>query len=198
MPLGDSITYGTNGDATAGYLGYLLTKFPTVIPVGSISNPGAITLTALDKNHSEGHGAFWPGDLRKGLADWLAADGAVDAILCHAGTNGESLGGPTAANEIRTMYNIFMAHNPAGIMLIADPIIPPRTTSDAYPGWLDQNKYIAAMVPMLPRAIAVSMADFTDADLFPGQDLHPQASGYEKMAAAWAGALTTLKLEQAP
>ena len=104
MPLGDSITYGTDGGGggtNAGYRGPLYNLLTasghTLQYVGSqTNNPGALPITPINETHHEGHSGCQTGDVTNGVLHgvktvasggqgWLTVN--PDLILLDIGTN---------------------------------------------------------------------------------------------------------------
>jgi hypothetical protein len=187
MPLGDSVTHGNGYDIGGGYRQYLWTALPAVIPIGTSTLNPLPNLVGYD--HQEGHpGATLP-QLAAGIAGWLATTGPADAILLHGGTNDT---GDDVANAaaVVTIYQAMIAANPRAILFVASPIIPNRNPT-LVPLHDSLVAAVAAVLPTLPRAIAVPMPELDPAVDF-ADDFHPDASGYLRMANAWKAALAAI------
>ena len=204
MPLGDSITNGSNSgvvpDSQQYYLSYrkalrdkLTDRGYQIDYVGSQVSGNAIF---SDAQH-EGHGG-WVADggsadvsIRPNVYNFLVANPA-DIILLHIGTNDISAG-HGSADDVRLILDEIDRYSPdvwvvlALIINRATPPCPLCTTTTAY------NDALDAMVQtrLNDKIVIVDMENGAGLDyrLYPAGDmydtLHPFASGYEKMADAW-------------
>ncbi|WP_307834482.1 cellulose binding domain-containing protein [Paractinoplanes lichenicola] len=194
MPLGDSITAGPgcwraklwNRLQTAGYTNV---DFVGTQSDGGGCNPGY----AYDSDH-EGHGGFSATGIAANnqLPPWLAA-ARPDVVLMHLGTNDMWGGYIPLADKLTAFTKLvgqMRAANPAVKVVVAQ-IIPisaaacstcpadVRALNDAIPGWA--------------AGLSTSQSPITVADLWTGYDavadntdgIHPNDTGFRKMADAW-------------
>ncbi|XVU22921.1 cellulose binding domain-containing protein [Actinoplanes sp. CA-054009] len=194
MPLGDSITAGPgcwraklwNRLQTAGYTNL---DFVGTQSDGGGCNPGY----AYDTDH-EGHGGFSATGIAANdqLPPWLAA-ARPDVVLMHLGTN-DMWGGyiplTDKLNAFTKLIGQMRAANPAVKVVVAQ-IIPisaaacgtcpadVKALNDAIPGWA--------------AGLTSGQSPITVADLWTGYDavadntdgIHPNDTGFRKMADAW-------------
>lgn len=220
MPLGDSITQGTLTSTTppvgqaVGYrrklyndlVGFSNNRFGVNF-VGSEAEGLSASPAIGDADH-EGHGGMCAGGLpcpsgtlTAGIRGWLDANPA-DIVLLHAGTN--DLGNrptDTSASGITTLLDeidVWEATNHPVTVFVARIIkdVPGAGTDrpvDAY------NNSITDIVAArtADRLVLVDMQDGANLNYGDGQfradmadNLHPNASGYDKMAAKWLTELT--------
>ncbi|WP_433728070.1 cellulose binding domain-containing protein [Actinoplanes sp. CA-051413] len=199
MPLGDSITAGT-GCWRAKLWHQLQTSGHTAIDfVGGVSDGGGCNPGyPYDFDH-EGHGGF----SATGIADnnqlpaWLAA-ARPDVVLMHLGTNDMWGGYIPLATKLAAFTKLvgqMRTANPAMKIIVAQ-IIPMSAAAcatcpadvvalnNAIPGW-------AAGLTTVQSPVVV-------ADLWTGYDavadnvdgVHPNDTGYQKMAAGWYSVLS--------
>ncbi|MFD5319616.1 SGNH/GDSL hydrolase family protein [Streptomyces sp. NPDC127098] len=186
MPLGDSITDGFNvpGGYRIGLWDRLVAAGTTVDFVGSMSN-GPSSLG--DRDH-EGHSGWTIAGIDGNVSRWLSTY-APQTILLHIGTNdiyGPDPGG--APNRLATLVNRITTQLPQSWLFLA--------TITPLPAWDQTVRAFNATIPGLVqsqvnagrRVRLVDMyAALTNADIADG--VHPNATGYNKMAAAWYTAL---------
>lgn len=194
MPLGDSITDGT-AVGTAGYGGYRLPLYNSLTAagynvdyIGSLTNNGA---SIPDKNH-EGHGGWRIDQLDSNILGWLGTMEDPDVVLMHIGTNdfGQSFNTATAIDRLDGLIlkiatarpfchiivtNLMERGEPANanIQALFNPYVEARVNAHAGAG---------RRVTFLDMRSAVPLSDMPDA-------LHPNQTGYDKMAAAWLPAI---------
>jgi lysophospholipase L1-like esterase len=189
MPLGDSITDGFN--VPGGYRINLWQRMAadrlTVDFVGSGANGPA----ALGDHDHEGHSGWKIRDLDANITGWLRQS-APRTVLLHIGTN-DINGNDDVANapaRLSALIDKIRTLAPAAELFVATitPIADPasdqraRTFNAAVPGIVAQKG---------PRTHLVDLhAALTPADLADG--LHPNAGGYDKMAARWYAALQSV------
>ena len=204
MPLGDSITHGSDSgvipDSQPYYLSYrkalkekLADREYQIDYVGGRVSGDAIF---SDAQH-EGHGGWVAdgdspyGSIRQNVYNFLEANPA-DIILLHIGTNDVNAG-HASANDIRLILDEIDRHSPdvwvvlALIINQADPPCPLCTTTTAYNDAVDAM----ARARLNDRIVIVDMENGAGLDYrrYPSGDMydtiHPFASGHEKMADAW-------------
>ncbi|WP_027344609.1 RICIN domain-containing protein [Hamadaea tsunoensis] len=189
MPLGDSITDGFN--VPGGYriglwqrlaAGGYLTDF-----VGSGSNGPA----NLGDHDHEGHSGWRIDQLDANIVGWIQ-QANPRTILLHIGTNdiGQNYDVANAPARLSALIDKIRATAPLVELYVAQLI--PR--SDA--GQEAQSQTFNAALPAIvagkgSRTHLVDMhSALTTADLADG--LHPNATGYDKMAARWYAALQSV------
>lgn len=214
LPLGDSITdgFGTPG----GYRIKLAQNFGGNLKFAGSQSNGPANLA--DKHH-EGHSGYRidqvDGDL-KGLVSsspapdtdnggyWLTGDhntgrGAVSPtyILLHIGTNDATQGATAATMQARLtqLLGDLKTDLPDAQLIVASLI--PRTDNNAQE--LVEEQYNAAM----PAIVAAMGARFHFLDMhavLSASDLadgvHPNITGYNKMADAWYGAIQAISVPE--
>ncbi len=194
MPLGDSITDGTAYGA-AGFGGYrgtldtLLTSAGYNVDfVGTQTNNGE---NIPDHDH-EGHSGWQIGQLDSNIAGWFNAIAPPDVVLMHIGTNDFGGGNdtPNAINRLDALIlkiatlrpyahivvtNIMERAEPlnASIQSQFNPFVQARVNAHAAAG---------RRVTFLDMRAACPLADMPD-------QLHPNQTGYDKMAGAWRTAV---------
>jgi lysophospholipase L1-like esterase len=214
MPLGDSITDGYpdtaahNCGVTTPYSAYqgsyriaLGQKYPagTIQYVGSLSNGPA---GMAGGNAHEGHCGWWiknntvtPGDdLYSHIDGWLAS-AKPDIILLQIGTNDITNGASdqTAATNLGLLIDKITADMPDAKLLVST--IPPL--------YKDPTNYNTLLKSVVSAKITagkhVYQVDNFGAGLtypadyqYDGGEVHPNTSGYTKIAASWASVLTSV------
>ena len=207
MPLGDSVTAGSGSGAYRRRLfGLLAAAYPgrAIDFVGTASDRASAPLP--DRNH-EGHGGYAIGDLlanldgddgrwNNGGGHWLTGTATRPAIvpsvvLLHAGTN--DVPDPVTPAGLRDRLDDLIekitSRRPDARLLVADPIVradAAEPKSAAYGALIPA--LVAKHAALGRRVTFVDMhSRLTTADLSDG--LHPNATGEDKMADAWAAAI---------
>jgi lysophospholipase L1-like esterase len=192
MPLGDSITDGFTvpGGYRIGLWQRLVAANYTVDFVGSLSN-GPSTLG--DHDH-EGHSGWRIDQIDANIVSWLQAT-TPHTILLHIGTNDvlQNLNLATAPQRLSTLLDHIIATAPTAEVFVAT-IIPlsnaaqeanVRTFNAAIPGIVQTKAAGGAHVHLVDMHAALTAADLADG-------IHPNATGYDKMAAVWYSALQSV------
>ncbi|WP_436764268.1 ricin-type beta-trefoil lectin domain protein [Streptosporangium sp. V21-05] len=189
MPLGDSITDGFNvsGGYRVGLWQRMVSGQYTVDFVGSGFNGPA----SLGDHDHEGHSGWRIHDLDANIVGWLR-NSAPRTILLHIGTNdmGQNYDVAGAPGRLSALIDKIRANAPVVELFVAqivpagDPSLEARirTFNAALPGIVAQKGPMTHLVDM--------HSGFTTADLADG--LHPNAGGYDKMAARWFSALQSV------
>jgi lysophospholipase L1-like esterase len=193
MPLGDSITYGSGGTANlGGYRGTLYTSLAAAgYTVDYIGTQTGNSSGLADQDH-EGHGGWRIDQLDANMTGWLASLADPDVVLMHIGTNdfGQDVDTPNAINRLDTLIlkiatlrpyahiivtNLMERGEPANSKIVSEfnPYVQARVDAHAAAG---------RRVTFLDMRAAVPLADMPD-------NLHPNQTGYDKMAAAWLPAI---------
>lgn len=186
MPLGDSITDGFN--VPGGYrikLWKNITSNGQLVDfVGSMNN-GPSDLG--DKNH-EGHSGWTISQIDTNINTWMDSY-KPQIVLLHIGTNDmyNTTSGPP--ERLSTLIDKICAKLPTGGKLYVSNIIPfPRQSSfvSAYnskiPGIVQQKASAGKPVYFVDMFSAISDSDLADG-------IHPNATGYNKMADVWYNAI---------
>ena len=192
MPLGDSITEGTQvpGGYRIGLWQRMAAGGYTVDLVGSQFN-GPSNLG--DHDH-EGHPGWRIDQITANINGWLAST-TPRTVLLHIGTNdvlqNYNLSG--APGRLSTLIDRITTAVPAADVFVAT-IIPlsnagqesnARTFNAAIPGIVQSKVNAGRRVHLVDMHSAVTTADLIDG-------IHPTATGYDKMAAAWYSALQSV------
>ncbi|WP_157548314.1 cellulose binding domain-containing protein [Micromonospora sp. ATCC 39149] len=186
MPLGDSITDGFN--VPGGYRIDLWQKLAAggyrIDFVGSMFNGPA----SLGDHDHEGHSGWTIAQVDANVVNWLRAT-TPRTVLLHIGTN-DMYGDPTAAaSRLSTLLDRITTTAPSADVFVAT-IIPRsgstdnavRTYNAAIPGIVQSKVNAGRRVHLVDMYRALTLADLADG-------VHPNATGYSKMATAWYNAL---------
>jgi lysophospholipase L1-like esterase len=216
MPLGDSITLGTNGDTPDVFVGYRKPLYEKLKASGfnfdfvgtladAIGSP-----PVFDPDH-EGHGGWTaleialgggsgsdPNDTTDGIFGWLT-DNPADVVLLHIGTNdintflmGNADDVEAILDEIDRWENV--PNNPVTVILarIIDqtPFPEPEVSffNDAVETMVNQRIANGDDIIMVDQYSALTYPPDSPNDMSEG--LHPNTSGYDKMADVWLAALS--------
>ncbi len=212
MPLGDSITRGTNdinfpnGDIPGGYrrkLGELLAAESTALDfIGDFSDNAA---AGMDPDHNGANG--WRNDeILAGLPNFLAKP--ADHVLLLAGTNDILQGVPVATAAVNLENLIIQITSMRPTVRLHVATIPPITQA-----WNNQsaaalnasaNAYntevrnrVAAQaaagrrVSLVDLNASIVLTGATPAENFyqPGDGIHPGQAGYDQLGARWFDAV---------
>lgn len=189
MPLGDSITHGTQipGGYRIGLWQSLVNGRYRVDFVGNQFNGPA---NLWDHDH-QGHPGWRIDQIDANIVNWVRNTNPR-SVLLHIGTNDViqnfNLGG--APGRLSTLIDRITATAPNADVFVAT-IIPLSN-----PNWQNAARNYNAAIPGIvqskvnqgKRVRLVNMANaLTTADLLDG--VHPNANGYNKMATTWFNAL---------
>jgi lysophospholipase L1-like esterase len=190
MPLGDSITYGTNSTGTVSYrrpLYQLLSGAGQNVDFVGSQTDGSPE--DFDRNH-EGHRGWRADQIRDGITGWLNSTPA-DVVLLHIGTNDitQNQGATSTASEIGQILDDIDAwqttHNQVWVVLAR--IINRNDFRSGTTTTL--NGLIQALADTrIAGGNRIVVVDMESALSYPGDlsdTLHPNDTGYGKMAAAW-------------
>jgi lysophospholipase L1-like esterase len=192
MPLGDSITHGTQ--IPGGYRIGLWQSFTggryRVDFVGNQFNGPA---SLWDHDH-QGHPGWRIDQIDANVVNWVRNTNPR-SVLLHIGTNDViqnfNLGG--APGRLSTLIDRITATAPNADVFVAT-IIPlanagwqnaARTFNNAIPGIVQSKVNQGKRVHLVNMASALTTADLIDG-------VHPNANGYNKMAATWFNALRSV------
>ncbi|WP_262286397.1 RICIN domain-containing protein [Micromonospora sp. MA102] len=189
MPLGDSITEGTQvpGGYRIGLWQRLANGRYTTDFVGSQYNgPGNLG----DHDH-EGHPGWRIDQIDASIVGWVNTY-QPRTVLLHIGTNDilQNYQVSTAPSRLSALIDHITNAAPAAEVFVAQ-LIPlansgqesaVRSFNAAIPGIVQSKVNAGRHVHLVDMHSAVTTADLIDG-------IHPTATGYDKMAAAWYGAL---------
>jgi len=202
MPLGDSLTYGSYGAGLDGNGGYraplwnhLVSGGYNVDFVGSVTGPGPNT---IDLNH-EGHPGWRNDDLSNSVDGWMSSY-QPGVIMLLAGANDIIQGASTATAiaRLNVLLDKIIADRPNSPLIVSN-LIYVRTPND-YNYSLASIQAYNAQIPGLVSTRAAqgkkiyfldmyAQSAMVDSDLS-ADGIHPNDSGYAKMANVCYSALT--------
>lgn len=200
MPLGDSITLGTYTPTTPADPGqniaYRRKLYSDLISlsgnryginfIGSLSHGLSANPPIGDPNH-EGHGGFTSNDVANNVTGWLNTN-PPDIILLHIGTNGFT----TSAAAVTTILDNISAWESTNypVWVYVARIIQ---TVDGSLNVTAFNDNVASMVAsrgnnriiMVDQQAGAGLIYSTGTGGDMADNLHPNQSGYDKMATKW-------------
>jgi lysophospholipase L1-like esterase len=190
MPLGDSITRGD-----PGIVGYRQRLYLNLIDngydvdfVGSV-NTGSSASPSFDADH-EGHGGYTSGQVATNVYGWLVAHPAK-VVLLHIGTNdlNPPLDPITLAANVENILDEIDRYSPEVTVVLARII----DTQSHDPNVQLYNSNVVAMaenrIANGDKIIIVDQESALNYATDMADNLHPNASGYNKMADVWLPAL---------
>jgi lysophospholipase L1-like esterase len=197
MPLGDSITDGT-AHGTAGFGGYRGTLYTlltnagfNVDYVGTLSNNGA---NLPDPQH-EGHSGWRIDQLGSAMAGWLQGLADPDVVLMHIGTNdfGQNFNTIDAINRLDALILQIATLRPYAHIIVTNLLVRSGAVNTTIQTQfnpfvqqkVDAHAALGRRVTFLDLRSAVPLADMPDG-------LHPNQTGYDKMANAWRPAIQAI------
>ncbi|MER7047505.1 GDSL-type esterase/lipase family protein [Streptomyces jumonjinensis] len=189
MPLGDSITLGVGSTTRTGYRPLLARRLADTTDalrfVGSMRD--------ADGTRHEGHSGWRIDQLQANIGPWLT-EAKPNVVLLHIGTNDMDRDHQvsTAPQRLGALIDQIHTASPDTAVVVAslvpatEPAVQARVTAynRAIPG------IVADRAARGYRITQVSMDSLTTADL--NDTLHPNNSGYEKMAESFLGGIATL------
>ncbi|MGW6908244.1 GDSL-type esterase/lipase family protein [Streptomyces sp. NPDC054940] len=184
MPLGDSITWGVGSSTGNGYRGPLWDKlaadghpldFVGTLRGGSMSDPD-----------NEGHSGYKIHQIAA-LTDASLTHYRPNVVTLHIGTNdlNESYQVSTSTARLRSLVDQITAAAPDATVLVASLVVSTSGSEEQYRAAYNQAiPQIVNDAQAAGKHVAhVDMSSLTTADL--ADTLHPDDSGYQKMAAAF-------------
>ncbi len=185
MPLGSSSTVGAGSLRTAGFRGPLEDLLARDgIAYDMVGSQRSGPLSMADPDH-EGHGGWTMDRMQPDVAGWMTTE-KPDVVLLQVGTNDliSGVGAPITAERLDTMLRTIHATTSAYV-IVAGVWAPLRSR---LPARTEYARLAAAVVQRHRNAgEPVTFVD-TSTMLGPGDvydGLHPDASGYRKIAAMW-------------
>jgi len=206
-PMGDSITEGcclTVGGAYRTVLYSLLTNAGyDVDDVGTLQD--LVPPPTLPDIDHEGHDGFRIDEIDAGIDSWASVLDDPDVILLHIGTNdaGQDYDMANAPSRLQALVEHIEALHPYSKIIVASIIVSgaTRTNSDgtvtetvidhynaAVPGVVSHEAGLGKQVYFTDMHSCCTPNDLSD----PLGGLHPNATGYAKMATNWFGIITGL------
>jgi lysophospholipase L1-like esterase len=196
MPMGDSIT---NGAGSTGNGGYRLDLYRQLDGAGvnfdfvGILSDGPDTLP--DKNH-QGYNGITIDGIRNSLSYWFSQN-SPDIILLMVGTNDVlQLSDPAnMPSRLSALIDDIYAFRPNATLIVGTPI---RLIGN----YAERNRWIRDYNRAIPGIVRKNAAQGRDAhfvDLYNSvdaahlaDDIHPNDSGYSRIAAVWHSKLREL------
>jgi lysophospholipase L1-like esterase len=200
LPVGDSLTQGCCIDVQGGYRSPLRNLLGNAGFVSDFIGTQTDSDPALSDKEHEGHPGYSITMLRDGIGVWLKQGGQADVVLLLAGTVDIWTGSPASISfeRLKALVEDISFERPNTKIIISN-LIPRTDALDAVQ--VSYNQQIPGLVAELAaKGRNVSFLDMRNASLPGGvigaQDLipdgvHPNLSGYEKMAAKWLAAIST-------
>lgn len=201
MPLGDSITFGYGDEKNGGYrgpLGRLLADAGYAIDFVGTQSDGAIA-----QPRHEGHSGWCADQVREDVYGWLTAN-PPDVILLHIGTNSISRedGAEAVAGEIDGILNEIdryeRAAGTAATVVLAQ-IVNRRDSEALAEETTRLNACLASLAAgRLASGDRLMVANVEEALAYPADlffddyPVHPNASGYVRIAQVWFDAVARL------
>lgn len=227
LPLGDQFTDGSPvvGGYRDPLYTLLTNAGSTFNFIGSTNDNATATLTSAGQDHHEGHSGYFiagqavtgvptpngMGGLYENLGTWIGTNGVQpNIILLMIGGNDIGYdyanGWTNATTRLTTLINQIYHWQP-NVTLYAGSVTP---RSVGYGSWTaaDLTSYIRTYNAAIPGIVGAEQAlgrDVHFADIYnsittndlSGDGIDPSAGGYQKIAAAWAGALASFSTPQA-
>jgi hypothetical protein len=192
MPLGDSITVGSGSPSP--YNGYRRPLYHDLVLLGyGIDFKGGQMngVEDFDQDH-EGHGGWHAAghptrSLLDHVHDWLV-DNPAEIVLLHIGTNDINDGGQSAAEVSAILDEIDRFDRRITVILAL--IINRQTYSSVTTQY--NNDLVIMAEQRISNGDKIILVDMESALTYPGDMydlLHPNESGYAKMAQVWKQAL---------
>lgn len=195
MPLGDSLTSGTTvqGAYRNRLYNLLTTAGYNVDFVGTQTDSNNPTLP--DRDH-QGMGGYRIDQIQAGLPSWLSAIEDPDVVLLMIGTNDFSANFNTGSAPARltALIDDIATKRPFAKIILANLLL--RTDNPNLEAL--QSAFNATIPGIVSNQVSLGrQVSFVDmhAALLPGdfsEGVHPTSGGYDKMAAAWLPAITSV------
>jgi lysophospholipase L1-like esterase len=193
MPLGDSITWGTNSTTGDGYRKPLADLLNPVTPMGSRwLYEGSLDSGDQWWSH-EGHGGWTIDNLANSIASWLPLAGharlPVGLVLLDAGTNDAGISNHTSTQMLASMSTLLdhiLAADPGARILVSQITITLRDTTAQQQAETDFDNGLPTLAAS--KGANVRVVDMRGVALSADQ-LHPGDAGYNDMAGRWYAAM---------
>jgi len=196
LPFGDSITYGIQSSTGGGYRCDLLSS---LTPLGmKIQFVGSQVAGDCAQPDNEGHPG-WTIEGLQSIENRTITGHEPNVVLLDAGTNDVNVntpnvivdgGDPThAANALETLVTSIRKDAPGAVVVVGGLIPTPVAQTAA--NMTSFNQQVSAWISKQQGAgWHVGWADMSAVQVTDLADrLHPNDTGYQKMAAAWAAAI---------
>lgn len=196
MPLGDSITYGSEPAAYRADLYQLLLN--ANFNINYVGSQNYNSVPWLPSPYQEGHSGYRIDQIYDGFLTWINEIPSPDIILLLIGTNdyGQYYYTDTATNRLDQLVQLICTTRPNAKLFVANLTLRTDVTNI-------ETAIETTFNPFVPGIVAnhVAMGQhvyFVDLHSALGQsdlrpdNLHPNPSGYSKMAAAWFNAITNV------
>jgi lysophospholipase L1-like esterase len=201
MPLGDSITYGSEPAAYRADLYQLL--LGAYYNISYVGNETDNSVSWLPSPYQEGHSGYRIDQIYDGFLTWINTIPSPDIILLLIGTNdyGQNIANAEAdaTNHLDLLITRITTSRPnaklfvSNLTLRADPGNPAieaaiEATYNPYvPIIVSNHAALGQQVYFVNMHPALGTNDLLTKDF-----LHPNLSGYTKMAAVWFNAITNV------
>jgi lysophospholipase L1-like esterase len=190
MPVGDSITWGVGSSNGSGYRGPLWNDLVAHGYGTGLDFVGSQYGGSMPDPDNEGHSG-WRIEQIAGIITPLLQQYRPNVVTLHLGTNdmNQNYQVATAPDRLGSLIDQILAAAPDASVEVAtlvpamDPTVQSRVTqfNAQIPGLVQARRNAGKHVRL------VSMSAVTSADLADG--LHPNDTGYQKMADAWDAAI---------
>ncbi len=202
LTIGDSITFGTGGTVgMGGFRGKLRRLLNDQgYSVDFIGNAVDNSNLLVDPQH-EGHFGWRIDEISTNITAWLAAIESPDVVLIHIGTNdfGQGFQTTTAITRLDNLISQIAALKPQAKIVVTNLLIrgEPQNSqiqslfNPQVPGIVTAQANAGKNVTFLDMRAIVPLSDMPD-------QLHPNQTGYDKMANAWLASITALFPPPAP
>lgn len=188
LPLGDSITWGFSSSDGNGYRKPLLDKLAAA--EASVDFVGSQRSGTMADADNEGYNGAVISEIDN-YENAATVGYRPNVVLVHAGTNdmNRPADPDTAPDRLGRMIDDIVAHVPDAVVVVAT--IVPASNATVQSRITKYNAAIPAVVQKRvdagKKVVLASMNNVTTGDLKDG--LHPNDTGYAKMADTWRGAL---------
>jgi lysophospholipase L1-like esterase len=194
MPLGDSITAGTQSSAGNGYRAYLADLLDSGAPMGAgWLYEGGVESGSLFWSH-EGHSGYTVNQIGSyvpaGLAKAPNGGQDVNLVLLDAGTN-DARQNRTAAQmlaDTSALLDRILGFSPSVRVVVAQITITTSATSGQQQAERDFDTQLPALAA--GKGDRVAVVDMRGVHLG-GDGIHPDDVGYQDMAGRWHAVLTS-------
>ncbi|WP_433086967.1 GDSL-type esterase/lipase family protein [Dactylosporangium sp. CA-052675] len=185
MPLGDSITWGVGSATTSSYRAALWNRLTTQAGFG-VDFVGSQQSGAVPDPDNEGHSGWRIDQIAANIDGWLATY-QPDVVLLHIGTNdmNQNYQVATAPQRLGALVDQVLADRPSATVLVAK--IVPALDATVQSRITTFNAAIPGVLSGKARTRIVDLSGLSAGDL--NDTLHPNDTGYAKMAVRWYTAL---------